>query len=208
MLIEPMTNIDDSLPEVIERLESGDEAAAKEIFKRFASRLINLAHKRLNDRLGNKIDAEDVVQSVFRSFFVRQQEQKYSIANWNSLWGLLAKITLRKCHRQSERHFSMKRDVRQEANQPGSPIGSQFDAWEAATREPTPDEVAIFEETVNDLFATLDEFQSRVIELKLQGYSVADIREQTNATNERKVYRVLESVKEYLETQIDEQKDS
>jgi DNA-directed RNA polymerase specialized sigma24 family protein len=48
-----------------------DEQAARENFDRFARRLIGLARTRLDRRIRQKIDPEDVVQSVFRSFFTR-----------------------------------------------------------------------------------------------------------------------------------------
>ena len=63
----------ESFDDVMGRLRAGDQsAAATEIFQRFARRLIGLARTRLDDRVRSKVDAEDVLQSVFRSFFVRQ----------------------------------------------------------------------------------------------------------------------------------------
>jgi RNA polymerase sigma-70 factor (ECF subfamily) len=60
-------------------LRRGDPEAAREIFDRYACRLVGLAADRLPRALQAKLDPEDVVQSVFRSFFRRQQAGSYQI---------------------------------------------------------------------------------------------------------------------------------
>ena len=87
----------DSFQELIEQLRAGDNAAATEVFNRFARRIVGLARQQLHAALRSKVDPEDVLQSVFRSFFNRQREGRFAIENWDSLWGLLALITVRKC---------------------------------------------------------------------------------------------------------------
>src|SRR5262245_50887646 len=84
-------------------LRNGDETAAAEIFERFTGRLIGLARSRLDQRLQGKVDPEDVLQSVYRSFFVRHRDGKFKLESWDNLWSLLAQITVRKCCRQIER---------------------------------------------------------------------------------------------------------
>ena len=54
------------------RLRSGEDEAAREVFVRFAARLAGLARRHLDVRLAVKVDPEDVVQSAYKSFFVRQ----------------------------------------------------------------------------------------------------------------------------------------
>src|SRR4051812_50134846 len=46
-----------------------DEAAAEELFRRYSGRLTALARSRLSHALATRVDAEDVVQSAYRSFF-------------------------------------------------------------------------------------------------------------------------------------------
>ena len=41
------------------------------------------------------------MQSVFKSFFVRQGQGQFELDNWDSLWGLLVRITLRKRNHKS-----------------------------------------------------------------------------------------------------------
>jgi RNA polymerase sigma-70 factor (ECF subfamily) len=88
---------DATFAELMARLSQGDEAAAVQIFQRYAQRLIALARDRLGQVLRQKVDPEDVMQSVFKSFFARHADGQYKLDSWDSLWALLTTITLRKC---------------------------------------------------------------------------------------------------------------
>src|SRR2546421_8402603 len=87
----------DSLAGFLARLHNRDDAAAQEFFGRFTHQLIALALRHLGAGLRHKVDPEDVVQSAYKSFFVRYGPGNLNVVNWNSLWGLLALITVRKC---------------------------------------------------------------------------------------------------------------
>src|SRR5687767_9707448 len=94
----------DSFQALLAHLQAGDPEAGGRIVSRFAYRLIGLARSRLDRLVRQKVDPEDVVQSVFRSFFLRQGEGKWRLESWNSLWAILTVITLRKCGHRVE-HF-------------------------------------------------------------------------------------------------------
>lgn len=186
----------ESFHQVIGRLRSGDDTAAAEIFRRFAAQLIRLARGRLGARLHGKVDAEDVLQSVFRSFFVRQSEGRFELGDWESLWCLLVRITLRKCGRQVAAYSAGRRDVRREIH-PEAAADESCRQWEAVAREPTPQEVASLAETVEHLMRGLDETQRHIVMLRLQGHSAAEISGQVGRT-ERTVRRVLAQVRDGL----------
>src|SRR4051794_31226371 len=80
---------DPAFANLMDRLRTGEQAAAKEIFQRFAWRLVALARTRLDSRIRLKVDPEDVMQSVFKSFFLRQSEGQFDLENWDGLWSLL-----------------------------------------------------------------------------------------------------------------------
>src|SRR4051794_18660840 len=80
---------DDTFARLMARLRSGEDAAAREVFERFASRLVVLSRGRFNRLLARKADPEDVVQSAFKSFFVRHREGKLDVSGWDDLWNLL-----------------------------------------------------------------------------------------------------------------------
>src|SRR5260370_7025785 len=96
---------------LLERLRGGDGEAAQEIFQRYARRLIALARSRLNPLMRQKVDPEDVMQSVFKSFFARQDEGQFDLTDWDSLWSLLTSLTLRKCGYRTRHFCAASRDL-------------------------------------------------------------------------------------------------
>src|SRR5262245_39777272 len=98
------------------RLRSGEEAAAREVFERFAGRLVALSRGRFSHLLARKVDPEDVVQSAFKSFFVRHRAGKLDVGDCDGLWNVLTLITLRKCADRAEYFLADRRDASREAS--------------------------------------------------------------------------------------------
>ncbi len=88
---------EDSFAVLIDRLRLGEDDAVQEVFQRYVGRLLNLTRDQIDGRLAHKVDAEDVVQSAYKSFILRHQEGKLHVGNRKSLWNLLTLITMRKC---------------------------------------------------------------------------------------------------------------
>jgi RNA polymerase sigma-70 factor (ECF subfamily) len=174
-----------------------NEAAAL-VFQRYANRLIELARKQLDPRLLQKVDPEDVVQSVFRSFLIRNDQGQFGqFENWDSLWALLVVMTQRKCGRRTEHFHAARRDVRREISAT-SPTQDSSANLGLPAHEPTPSEAAMLTETVEMLMDNLQGRQRQIVTLSLQGYEPAEISTQLGCT-QRTVYRTLERVKEWLE---------
>ena len=186
---------DDFIPD-----RAGEEAVARAIFERFTRRLIGLARNQLDARLHHKIDPEDVVQSAYKSFFLRYGEGALAAEGWDGLWGLLTLITLRKCADRVRYHRAERRDAFREASAPAD--GDE--PWRGvAGREPTPEEAAVLAETVERLFRGLEGTERAVVELSLQGYSTQEISERLGRA-ERSVRRLRERVRRQLERQREE----
>lgn len=193
----------DSFLELMKRLRSGEDGAAREVFVRFAGRLVGLARQHLGARLAQKLDPEDLVQSAYKSFFVRQRDGAFEIGDWDGLWGLLTVITLRKCADKAEHYGAGKRAVdREQAG--GGGTDSQPAGWQMVVdSEPSPDEAAVLAETVEALFrATTDPDERAVLELSLQGYSAPEISEQLGRA-ERSVRRIRERIGDRLKRMKD-----
>src|SRR5262245_51632096 len=94
----------ESFANFLARLHGQEDAAAQELFDRFARRLIALAHRHIAAGLRHKVDPEDVVQSAYKSFFLRYDAANLEVVNWNSLWGLLSLVTVRKCAERAAYH--------------------------------------------------------------------------------------------------------
>ena len=192
---------DASLHDLLTRLRQGDQDAAARLFQAYSGRLVGLARRRLHGLVRHKADPEDVMASVFKSFFRRDAAEAFDLPSWDSLWALLTLITLRKCGYQTRHFLAACRDVQREAAT-GAPDGS-WAGWEAIAREPTPDEAAQLTDTVEQLMAELDERDRPIVTLSLQGFAAPEIADQTGRS-ERTVYRALERVRERLEQMREE----
>src|SRR5262249_2867338 len=102
---------DNPAGDLLARWRDGDQSAAHDLFQRYASRLNGLARSRLSSRLASRVDAEDIVQSVYRSFFARACEGQYELARGGDIWRLLVAITLHKLSDEVRRNTAGKRAV-------------------------------------------------------------------------------------------------
>lgn len=177
------------------RLQSGEGAAAQEVFDRFARRLIALAGRQFGGRLAGRIDAEDMVQSAFKSFFVRHRKGTLQLGDWDDVWSLLAIITLRKCVDQVDYLRAQRRDVRREvsASENGTP------AWQLALdREPRPEEAVALSEALERLFKGISDDDRPILELSLQGYTAVEIGLRLGRAL-RSVQRLREQIRKRIE---------
>jgi RNA polymerase sigma-70 factor (ECF subfamily) len=195
---------DDSFAAVLTRLQAGDDQAATEVFRRFAHRLIGLARIHLDARLKQKVDPEDVVQSVMKSFFIRQGRGEFELLGWESLWALLARITLRKCGHQLERYLTQARSVKRELY----PVCNEdsVTSWQGLCQEPTPSHVIMLTETIESLVNAEPEKYREVVVLLLQGYSVEEIAKKLGGpkhlVSERSIHRVKNRTHERLKQML------
>jgi RNA polymerase sigma-70 factor (ECF subfamily) len=187
---------EDSFAELMTRLRAGDEDAATQVFSRFTHRLIALARAHLDSRLRQKVDPEDVLQSVYKSFFLRHAQGELALGGWEGLWALLVLITARKCGRYARRFHAARRDVNAEAAAvDGSDESGVIAAFSA---EPSPTEAVMLSELVELLLRDLGERDGAILTLALQGYSAAEISNQLGRPP-RTVYRVLKRIKRRLQ---------
>lgn len=187
----------ESFGDAMGQLQLGDQQAASEIYQRYARRLIGLARSRLDATLQAKADPESVVQSVFRTFFARQAQGQFELDNWDGLWSLLVRITMRKCCRRAAAYHAECRDVRREVGHPPAGESAPDDA-QALARDPTPEEAAILADLLERLLQGLDGTQQMILAQRLEGYTVREISENVGRT-ERTVHRVLAQVRNALQ---------
>jgi RNA polymerase sigma-70 factor (ECF subfamily) len=186
-----------SLMDLPARLRAGENEAAEEIVQRFTRGLLALARARLSPLLRQKLDPEDVVQSVYRSFFRRCRAGQFDLASWQHLWQLLTVITLRKCASKSEHFRASRRDVAREVLRTGRDSGP---VRGAVDRRPTPLEAAALHETVLQLLESLPPRDRPILEMSLQGFTVEEIGRRLGRA-ERTVWRIRERVRRRLQQQ-------
>jgi RNA polymerase sigma-70 factor (ECF subfamily) len=175
-----------------DRLRGGDPAAANVVFARYAQQLVRVAEKHLSRKLAARIDGEDVVQSVFRTFFRRAAAGQFRIDTSAQLWQLLVRITIMKTRAKARFHTAGVRNA-------GAEAGGDADEFLAreAGGEPGPDEAAVLVDQINALLAGLSADYARVLELRLSGDSVSDIAVQLGASR-ASVYRMLDRLRDRL----------
>jgi RNA polymerase sigma-70 factor (ECF subfamily) len=186
----------DAAVDLLARWRAGDEQAAAELFHCYASRLTAVARGRLSARLANHIDAEDVVQSAYRSFFVGAREGRFDVRHGGDLWRLLVAITVHKLQHQVERELAQKRSVHATESFGSEDVLFGIRA-EVLAREPSPLEALTLVDQLEVLLRGLEPLQRRMVELRLQGHDLDEIATRTQRCR-RTVGRVLEHVRQRL----------
>ena len=173
---------------LIDLWRGGDQDAARQLRDRYVDRLLQLAQRRLSQRYASRVDAEDIVQSVFRTVFLRLREGRFVFEEQDDLCKLLVKITVHKTLRQVAFHKAAKRDPHQETDQ-GEHHREQLLA--VLDRGPTPEAEAAFNDQLEHLLSQLKPEEQTILELRLQGYKSEEIAKQLNVSD-RTVRRILE----------------
>jgi RNA polymerase sigma-70 factor (ECF subfamily) len=168
----------------------GNEQAARALFERYAERLVALARRRLGQRMARRVDAEDIVQSVFRTFFTRAKEGQFAIQAQDDLCKLLFRLTVVKTLRQMRHHRAAKRNLGQEV-EPGREMPAEA---ESIDPEPNPEAINAFLDQLEHFLRQLRPEERQILEMRMQGFGTAEIAKQLG-TYERKVFRLLERIR-------------
>jgi eukaryotic-like serine/threonine-protein kinase len=178
---------------LLERFRDGDELAAEALFARHFDRLTALARSRLSTRLASRTDPEDIVMSVYRSFFIGARSGRFDISRGGDLWRLLAAITKYKLLRQARHHMADRRSVNVE-----QPFDEQENGWFVGRRaDPSQEEAVALADELEWVLSQFDLFGRRVLELRLQGAELSEIAQDTGRS-ERTVRRTLARVRELI----------
>ena len=180
---------------LMELWRAGDEHAAQQLFETYVDRLVALARRRISQRLAGRVDPEDVVQSVFRTFFHRAKEGQFHIADQDDLCKLLMRITVHKTLRKVAFHKAAKRDLNLEMGQGAEP---QEQIEQLLDREPTPDEAVTFLDQLEHFLNRLKPQERQIIEMRLQGCSNDEISEKLGIYD-RRIRRAMEKVRSLAE---------
>jgi RNA polymerase sigma-70 factor (ECF subfamily) len=175
----------------------GQADASTELYLRYAERLLALAAAQTAPNLARRIDPEDIVQSVFRTFFRRASLGHYTIPDGEEIWKLLLVIALNKVRAVGAFHRAAKRDVRRTFG------GEAFDRAVESQSTRGADALSLLRMVVEELLQSQPETHRRMIELRIEGHEVNDIAAAVKRSK-RSVERVLQDFRQQLDALIGE----
>lgn len=182
------TNSDRSL---LRRFKGGEQDAATQLYIRYAKRLRSLAETKTASDLSARVDAEGIVQSVFRTFFRRASIGQYDIPDGEQLWKLFLVIALNKIRDTASHHRAQKRDVSK--THPIRESGGTIEGDDGEEAEA----LANLRMTIDELLEGMPESQRDIVTLRIEGHEVAEIARQTQRSL-RSVERLLQKFRKNL----------
>jgi len=181
----------------LRQLLDGDALVVDEFWRDYGERLQRLAENHLSARLKRRVGADDIVQSVCRTFFRRAQIGQFDLADSDALWRLMCAITLTKIRQSARYHGRQKRNLRQEQGIEHGDGERAVTLRELMHAGPSPDEAAVFVDELEQLMAGLDDEEKRIVEFKLQQFTNQEVAEQIGCS-ERTVRRMIKRVQSRL----------
>jgi len=179
--------------ESVVQLQNGYEADA---VGRFSDRLLRLASSRLPERLNRRVDPEDIVQSVFRSFFNRHTKGRFQFEEAPDVWRLLAAMTYRKVQKTIRHHGQQQRDFSRDT-------GDEVALSAAENDDPTASSWVVMMELLEGILQQLPATHQQIVQLRLDGYSVEEIAAQVGVSS-RTVDRALAVTRKVASEMIEE----
>ncbi len=192
---------DGSITRLIQLLRSDDaverDLAARLIWRRYFRDLLELARNNLNRRVRRREDEEDVLQSMYKSFCLRQQRGEFDLAGRDALWKLLVTITLRKARNVAKKQTRDRRDIAREQTiaDHDEAEAAQWALEQMDAAGPSPAEAAVLNEALERRLEALADPELRQIALwRLEGYTNREIADGLDCT-ERSIERRLERIR-------------
>ena len=137
------------------------------------------------------MDADDIVQSVFRTFFRRASSGHYQLPEGEEIWKLFLVISLNKIRKKSQFHQAAKRDVGRTQAMGETQIESEDNSED------------VLRLTIEELVSSLPVDHRGVIQDRIKGYDVGEMAVR-NQLSRRTVERVLQAFRKRLQLELHE----
>ncbi len=183
----------DDVTQWVHAIQQGKQGRVEEnLVDRYLGRLTALARKRIGHIRAYE-DEDDVALSAFKSFFRGTRDGRFAgVADRESLWALLAAITVKKAVSLQRRQLSQKRDIR------------KVIALETMLNsDPSEEMVDSMVGEVHQLLESLEDKSLRVVaEMRIEGYSNREIAKAIGRS-EKTVERKLHLLRKILSQRFD-----
>lgn len=194
---DPPTPHEASDGSLLRQLKNGSDQAAAELYLKYSRRIYRLAEEKCRGDLSRRLDAEDIVQSVFSSFFRRARAGQYEVPDGSELWGLLLVMSLNKIRSRAAFHHAGRRDVR---------ATQSVDALDDVEADARHDELALatLQLTIDEVLQTQPGVNRQIVRLRIEGFEVAEIAKRVGRSR-RTVERVLQEFRRQLDAVLQEE---
>jgi RNA polymerase sigma-70 factor (ECF subfamily) len=176
---------------LLRQFQRGEAGAATLLYMRYAARIASLAGNQRGQILASRFDPDDIVQSIFRTFFRRAAEGQYDVPEGEDLWKLFLVIALHKVRDACSFHRAARRDVR---------VTRSIDSSSCACAIRTSDDevgLAELRMVLDELLGGLPATQRAIVELRIDGCQVDEIACKTGRSR-RTVERGLQEFRAQL----------
>ncbi|MBI3839937.1 MAG: sigma-70 family RNA polymerase sigma factor [Planctomycetia bacterium] len=165
-----------SFVELIGRVRSGDEAAARELVKRYEPYIRRVVRAKLTDRrLRRQMDSVDICQSVLGNFFVRVALGQFDLSCPEQLVKLLATIARNRVVEEARKQHAAVRDIRRLDT--GGLSDSRIDGG-----QDTPSQLVVARELLQKFRERLTEEEKRIADARAREQGWAEIGVQMGMT--------------------------
>ena len=187
----------------IERAKAGDSLAEHQLWQHYYAKLIKATKSKLRSQQGGTFDEEDIVISVFESFYRAAEAGRFpDLTDRDDLWRLLLKMSARKIVDQQRRAGRTKRGGNKIIWTLGDARTQEDGFIELNGDEPTPEMVAMMAESFEQLLSHLGDGSLREIAVgKMEGYSNSELAAKYECS-ERTIERRLRLVREKCQQEL------
>ncbi|MCA9049141.1 MAG: hypothetical protein KDA89_10465 [Planctomycetaceae bacterium] len=184
----------------IDLIKYGDSAAANRIWQHYFDRLVRSVRQRLKGQNRAVSDEEDIVLSVFDSFYAAAEQGRFpDLSDRHDLWRLLLRMSARKVidKRRHDRRQRRGGDVEIHS------LGSDDEIIiEVIGNEPSPEMVLMMQESVEQFFSHFGVGHLHELAVaKLEGYSNAELSRRFECS-ERTIERRLHLIREKYQQEL------
>ena len=177
---------DSALQRLLDKIQAGDEDASTEVYNEYVPYLRMVVRRHINHDLRAKFDSLDVVQSVWADLLDGLRKGKWTFESPGHLRAFLIRATKNRLVDYTRRYANAAA-LQTRLNEEQLPEDTQ----------PRPSAEARANEKWNDILRQCRPEHRKIIELKRDGYSLAEIAEQSGY-HPSSIRRILYTLDEHI----------
>ena len=170
---------------------AGDEDAAKQLYFRYVKRLNSLVKSQCSTDLAQCAGVEDIVQSVFETFFRRVGQGCYDIAEGDTVWKVLLVVAMNRIRTEATYYFAAKRNAHRTIAGAAAQRRLEMHVY---ARDTT---AAHNELASQEILERLPARDRMLVRLRIEGFTVDDVSRITGRSK-RTVERVIQQTRQLL----------